>query len=118
LFYFNKIELDGRRRVYLISLPISIIGSLGVAAAKNMPELLFWRIWQCAGASPGLAVGAAVIGDVFKLEERGTAMGFFLAVSLHIAKFVSGAYVALREGYKYGTCSGATNWRYVSRRTS
>ncbi|KAF9447242.1 MFS general substrate transporter [Macrolepiota fuliginosa MF-IS2] len=69
----------GRRPVYLIALPLSIIGSIGVAAAPNMPQLLFWRFWQCSGASPGMAVGAGVIGDIYRLEERGTAMGFFLA---------------------------------------
>ncbi|KXN87019.1 hypothetical protein AN958_09365 [Leucoagaricus sp. SymC.cos] len=48
--------------------------------SRNLPELLFWRFWQCIGASPGLAIGAAVIGDIYKLEERGTGMGLFLAV--------------------------------------
>ena len=33
------------------------------------------------GASPGPALGAGVIGDIFKLEERGRAMGFFFTVS-------------------------------------
>ena len=33
------------------------------------------------GASPGPALGAAVIGDIFKLEERGRAMGVFFTVS-------------------------------------
>ena len=33
------------------------------------------------GASPGPALGAGVIGDIFKLEERGRAMGVFFAVS-------------------------------------
>jgi MFS family permease len=46
-----------------------------------MSQLLFWRLWQCAGASPGAAVGAGVIGDIYKREERGTGMGWFQAVS-------------------------------------
>ena len=33
------------------------------------------------GASPGPALGAGVIGDIFKLEERGRAMGVFFTVS-------------------------------------
>lgn len=28
-----------------------------------------------------MAVGAGVIGDIYKLEERGTALGLYLAVS-------------------------------------
>lgn len=73
--------VDGRRRIYLIALPISAIGSLGVATAQSMPQLLFWRILQCIGASPGTSVGAGVIGDIYRLEERGTGMGWFLTVS-------------------------------------
>lgn len=69
----------GRRRVYLVSQPLSVIGSFGVATAQSLPQVLFWRVLQCAGASPGLAVGAAVVGDIYKLEERGTGMGWFLA---------------------------------------
>ncbi|KAL0950956.1 hypothetical protein HGRIS_007707 [Hohenbuehelia grisea] len=41
-----------------------------------------------------MSVGAAVIGDIFKLEERGRAMGVFFAMSLlgpAIAPFVGGA---------------------------
>ena len=33
------------------------------------------------GASLGPVIGAAVIGDIFELEERGNAMGIFFAVS-------------------------------------
>ena len=36
------------------------------------------------GGSPGSVLGAGVIGDIFKLEERGRAMGFFFAVSSKI----------------------------------
>ena len=48
-------------------------------------ELLFWRFFQAFGVSGGLAVGAAVIGDIYKLEERGSAMGVFFAVSVPLA---------------------------------
>jgi MFS family permease len=48
---------------------------------------MFWRFWQAAGASPGLTVGAGVIGDIFIVEERGTALGIFFAVSTPIHSF-------------------------------
>lgn len=47
---------------------------------------MFWRFCQAAGASPGLALGAGVIGDIYKVEERGTALGIFFGV---IVKIVS-----------------------------
>ena len=41
-----------------------------------------WRFVQALGASPGLAVGSGVIGDIYKLEERGQAIGIYFGVRL------------------------------------
>ena len=71
---------DGRRSVYLCSLPCLCIGSIGVAMSRSVPTLMFWRVVQAFGASSGLSVGAGAIGDMYKLEERGTAMGIFFGV--------------------------------------
>jgi len=65
----------------MVGIPVLFIASLGVATAQSMPQLLFWRFMQAMGSSPGLTIGTAVIGDIYKLEERGTAMGLFFAVS-------------------------------------
>ena len=73
--------VDGRRPVYLYALPVFVIGSAGVASAQSIPSLLFWRFFQSMGASLGPVIGAAVIGDIYKLEERGNAMGIFFVVS-------------------------------------
>ena len=73
--------VDGRRPIYLYASLVFVIGSAGVAAAQSIPSLLFWRFIQSMGASLGPVIGAAVIGDIFKLEERGGAMGIFFAVS-------------------------------------
>ena len=35
---------------------------------------------QAAGSSAGLSTGIAIIGDIYKLEERGTAMGITFGV--------------------------------------
>jgi MFS family permease len=42
---------------------------------------MIWRFLQAFGASAGLSVGSGVIADIYKLEERGTAMGVFYGVS-------------------------------------
>ena len=44
---------------------------------------MMWRFVQAFGASPGMSVGGGVIGDIYKLEERGTAMGTYFAVSCY-----------------------------------
>ncbi|KZT19170.1 MFS general substrate transporter [Neolentinus lepideus HHB14362 ss-1] len=72
----------GRRPIYLFSFPLLCIGSLGTAAAQDVPQLMIWRTVQAFGASSGMSVGAAVIGDIYRLEERGTAIGVFFAACL------------------------------------
>ena len=61
-------------------MPLLFLGSFGVASSRTLPQLLSWRFIQSIGASPGLSVGAGVIGDIYKLEERGQAMGIFISV--------------------------------------
>ena len=61
------------------------IGSAGVAVAQSNPSLLFWRFFQSMDASLGPVIGAAVVGDIFKLEERGSAKG----VSFTVGKILS-----------------------------
>ncbi|TFK65167.1 MFS general substrate transporter [Pluteus cervinus] len=72
----------GRRPVYLTGLPLLIVGSLGVAYARTVPELMIWRFMQAFGAAPGISVGAGVVGDIYILEERGTGMGVFFSAIL------------------------------------
>jgi len=72
---------DGRRPVYLIVLPIFAMGSLGVALARSVPQLMLFRVVQAFGGGGGMSVGAGVISDIYRLEQRGGAMGVFFAVS-------------------------------------
>jgi len=72
----------GRKPIYLLGTPLLFLGSLGVASAKTIPELMIWRFVQAIGSSPGIAVGAGVIGDIYRLEERGQAMGIFFGFIL------------------------------------
>jgi len=71
---------DGRRLIYLWGVPFLCIGSYGVAVSTSLRGLLFWRFVQTFGCSGGLSLGAGVIGDIYKLEERGTGMGIFIGV--------------------------------------
>ena len=86
---------DGRRVRFLYSMPCLALGSFGVSIAHSVPELLFWRAVQAAGSSAGMSVGMAIIGDIYKLEERGTAIGITFGVrfsrSFHAARVVNGA---------------------------
>jgi len=73
---------DGRRAVYLYSVPCLALGSFGVSVSRSVSQLLFWRAFQAAGGSASMSTSVAIIGDIYKLEERGTAMGIVLSVCL------------------------------------
>ena len=73
--------LDGRRPIYLYSLPFLAIGSIGVGTATSVPQLMIARVIQSIGSSAGMSVGSGIIGDIFRLEERGFAMGIYFSVS-------------------------------------
>ncbi|KAI0760807.1 MFS general substrate transporter [Fomes fomentarius] len=94
----------GRRAVFLRSLPCLIVGSAGVATARSVLALMLWRVIQALGASSGMSVGAGVIGDIYKLEERGRAMGIFFGASLF------GPAIAPLCG---GLATHYASWRYA-----
>lgn len=75
---------DGRKAIYLWTLPIFIVGSIGVTFADGILSLFAWRFLQSMGSSPAGVVGTGIIGDIFKVEERGRAMCVFFAVSLFV----------------------------------
>ncbi|KAF7983021.1 hypothetical protein HWV62_24660 [Athelia sp. TMB] len=72
----------GRRPIYIFCLPFLCVGSFGVGLSTTVPELLVWRFMQALGASCGWSLGAAVIGDLYKLEERGTALGVYYGMAM------------------------------------
>jgi MFS family permease len=61
-------------------MPCLALGSFAISTSRSIYELLFWRAVQAAGSSAGLSTGMAIIGDIYKLEERGTAMGIAFGV--------------------------------------
>jgi len=81
------VSTDGRRVVYLYSMPCLALGSFGVSISHSVPELLFWRALQAAGSSAGVSTSMAIIGDIYKLEERGTAVGITCAVLLSVLPY-------------------------------
>ncbi|KAF8126594.1 MFS general substrate transporter [Boletus edulis] len=94
MFWSAYSSYYGRRATYLCGMPFTILGSFAVAASPNIGSLLFWRVVQAAGCSGGFVLGAATIGDIYKVEERGTAMGTFFGAALFgfaIAPPVGGA---------------------------
>ncbi|GAA6017760.1 hypothetical protein JCM10207_000488 [Rhodosporidiobolus poonsookiae] len=67
----------GRRPIYIVSLPIFALGSMGVALSNSLAALIVTRIIQAIGSCAVLSVGAGTVGDLYPKQERGTAMGWF-----------------------------------------
>ncbi|KAI0341463.1 MFS general substrate transporter [Trametopsis cervina] len=72
----------GRRPILLLSMFTLAIASIGSGAANTIASLLIWRVIQAFGAASGLSVGIAVLADIYKMEERGTASGAFFGAIL------------------------------------
>ncbi|KAJ5160520.1 uncharacterized protein N7482_007524 [Penicillium canariense] len=64
-------ELFGRWPVLQAGNLFYLIFNLAAGFSKSMSELLVFRLLSGMGASASLAVGASMIGDVFRKEERG-----------------------------------------------
>jgi EmrB/QacA subfamily drug resistance transporter len=73
-------DLYGRKKIFLFSIVLFLVGSGLCGLAQNMSELIGARALQGVGGG-GLMVGAqAIIADVVPPRERGRYSGFFGAV--------------------------------------
>src|SRR5258708_3440774 len=79
----NSSPTDGRRSMYLLGMPLLCVGSCGVAMSTSLQSLSFWRFVQTFGCAGGVSLGTGVIGDIYELGERGTAIGVFWGVRDH-----------------------------------
>ncbi|KAF8884394.1 major facilitator superfamily domain-containing protein [Infundibulicybe gibba] len=86
--------VHGRRIIYLSGLGLLCLTSIGATRSVSIPQLIVWHFFQSLGAAPILAVGAGVVGDLYKLEERGRAIGIYVGVSdlfgATVVSFVAG----------------------------
>ncbi|KAH8917117.1 MFS general substrate transporter, partial [Atractiella rhizophila] len=70
-------QLYGRLPIYLFSLPLCVLGSLGVALCDSIASLIITRIIQGVGSSSIHSIGLGTIGDIYRPTERGRAVGLF-----------------------------------------
>lgn len=72
-------ELYGRAPVYRSSLLAFMVMTIGCGLSQNIEILVAFRFLAgCFGASP-VAIGGAVVGDLFPVKERGAAMSIYQA---------------------------------------
>ncbi|MFC1905948.1 MFS transporter [Chloroflexota bacterium] len=69
----------GRKKLYIIGLLLTVLGLALNSIAVSMPILIAFRVVQAIGAGMMIAVGPAMITNVFPDRDRGKAMGIYTA---------------------------------------
>ncbi|KAI0937899.1 hypothetical protein AcW1_003935 [Taiwanofungus camphoratus] len=97
-------ELFGRKVVYIITFGISIIFIIPCAVAKNIGTLLVCRAIDGIAFSAPMTLVGGTLADMWKNEERGTAMAAFSA-----APFLGPALGPIVGGFVGET----VGWRWI-----
>src|SRR5690349_6867370 len=67
----------GRRKYYTGSVLLFTVSSFFCGNSTSLEALVFWRIVQGTGGGALISTAQAILYDVFREEERGTAMAIF-----------------------------------------
>lgn len=70
----------GRNRLFLLGVTVSTAGLGLCALSQNVAQLILFRVIQATGAALVVAVGTAIVTDVFPSRERGRALGIQVSV--------------------------------------
>jgi EmrB/QacA subfamily drug resistance transporter len=78
---FGKLaDLYGRRRVYLFSVTLFMVGAALCGTATTFGQLIAYRALQGLGAGGVQPVTITLVGDIYTLQERGRMQGLFSGV--------------------------------------
>lgn len=97
-------EVFGRKPIYLFSLPISMLFTMGVGLSNgHMRIVLPLRFFSGVFASPALSVGSGTIMDIFDMDQVSVAMTFFcLAPFLGpVISPIMGSFATQAEGWRW-----------------
>lgn len=97
-------EVFGRKPVYLFSLPLSMLFTMGVGLSNgHMRMILPLRFFSGVFASPALSVGSGTVMDIFDMDEVSVAMTFFcLAPFLGpVISPIMGGFATQSQGWRW-----------------
>ncbi|KAH8898246.1 MFS general substrate transporter, partial [Thozetella sp. PMI_491] len=77
LFLAPLSEIYGRKPVLGVANVFFCLWQIGCALAPNLPSLIVFRFFSGIGGAGCLTLGAGVIADVFRADERGFAIGIY-----------------------------------------
>ena len=69
--------LIGRKRLFLCSFFLLLIGSILCGTAKNFPQMIIYRIIQGIGSGALVPVALAILRETFPKKQQGLAMGIY-----------------------------------------
>jgi EmrB/QacA subfamily drug resistance transporter len=102
--YGKLSDVYGRRRLFIVSISIFLLGSALCGAAQSMGQLIAFRALQGLGAGGLLPLAQAAIADLFSPRERGRYQGYIGAMWATAA--VAGPLLG-------GTLTDAASWRWI-----
>jgi len=102
--YGKLSDLYGRRRMFVVSITIFLLGSALCGAAQTMGQLIAFRALQGVGAGGLLPLAQAAIADLFSPRERGRYQGYI--GSMWATAAVAGPLLG-------GTLTDAASWRWI-----
>lgn len=80
VIYGKLSDLFGRKPTLIVGVVLLLIGSLLCGLAWSMTSLVAFRLLQGLGAGAIFPITSTVIGDLYKLEERGRVQGMMASV--------------------------------------
>jgi EmrB/QacA subfamily drug resistance transporter len=78
---FGKLsDMYGRKRLFMLSIVVFVLGSALCGLAQSMYELAAFRAFQGIGAGGIMPLALAIIGDIIPPRERARYQGYMMAV--------------------------------------
>ena len=74
--YGRLSDIYGRRRLFVVSMSLFLVGSLLCGLAQSMDQLILFRLVQGLGAGGLFPLSQTVVADLFSPRERGRYQGF------------------------------------------
>jgi EmrB/QacA subfamily drug resistance transporter len=102
--YGKLSDLYGRRRLFVVSISLFLLGSALCGAAQSMGELIAFRALQGVGAGGLIPLSQAAVADLFSARERGRYQGYIGAA------WATAAIVGPLAG---GTLTDSVSWRWI-----